>query len=116
MVCREELKRLTSTEVKCMTNSEGLLRQGVQEGTAYHLKKIGGQAIIIAGLILQKRGFSFFLKISGLFSNHFILEVRHERDAEIAEIKRDIAMQKRRWKPVYRYFAAYLWSVDSLLE
>jgi hypothetical protein len=31
-VCREELERLTSTEVKGMTNSEGLLRQGVQGG------------------------------------------------------------------------------------
>jgi hypothetical protein len=30
-VCREELERLTSTEVNCMTSSEGL-RQGVQEG------------------------------------------------------------------------------------
>jgi|688.fasta_scaffold571670_2 hypothetical protein len=31
-VCREELERLTSTEVKCMTNSKGLPRQGVQGG------------------------------------------------------------------------------------
>ncbi len=30
-VCRVELERLTSTEVECMRNSEGLLRQGVQE-------------------------------------------------------------------------------------
>jgi hypothetical protein len=31
-----------------------------------------------------------------------LLQVQHERDAEIAEIKQEIAMQKRRWKPVYR--------------
>jgi hypothetical protein len=32
-VVREELERVTSTEVKCMTYSQGLLRQGVQGGT-----------------------------------------------------------------------------------
>jgi hypothetical protein len=52
----------------------------------------------------------YFGSLSGRL-NCFNLQVRHERDAEIAEIKRDIAMQKRRWKPVYRYFAAYLWTV-----
>ena len=52
--------------------------------------------LLVLGLILcMKKG-------EKKIQNVIFRKVRHERDAEIAEIKQDIAAQKRRWKPVYR--------------